>query len=120
MDERSTRLTRTGLAAAVATAVAASVCCIGPILAATLGLTSLATLVRYEPLRPMLIGATVLLLIGAFVLAYRRPAECAPGSMCESAGADRVQRINRTALWVLTATVVIILTFPTWSTWLFR
>src|SRR6266550_4177618 len=104
MDERSAqRLRRTGLAAAVATAVGASICCIGPILAATLGLTGLATLVRYEPLRPVLSGASVVLLIGAFVLSYRTPAECAPESICDSAGASRVQRINRTVLWLITA-----------------
>ena len=47
MDERKEQsLTKAGLAVSVVTAVAASICCIGPIAAAFLGLTSFAALVK--------------------------------------------------------------------------
>lgn len=117
--EKETSLTRAGLAASVAAAAGASICCIGPIAAAFLGLTSFGALVKYEPLRPILSIVTLAFLGGAFYLAYRkRPAEaCEPGSLCAIQGPTRVQRINRIVLWVVTALVVIILTFPNWSNW---
>ena len=121
MDEQQTqRLTRAGLAASVVAALGASICCIGPILAAAFGLTSLAALVRYEPLRPVLTGMTVLFLAGAFVLTYRQRADaaCAPGSVCDTHG-PRVRRINRAMLWATAIIVLAALTFPMWSNWIF-
>lgn len=120
MDNRKeeSRL-RLGMAASVIAAVGASICCVGPIAAAFLGFTSLAALVKYEPLRPVFSVITLGFLGSAFYLAYRkRPAEvCEPGSVCATHGPTRVQRINRIALWVVTAVVLAILTFPTWSNW---
>lgn len=118
-EQREQTLTKAGLAASIGAAVAASMCCIGPIAAAFLGLTSFGALVKYEPLRPILSIVTLAFLGGAFYLAYRkRPAEaCEPGSLCAVQGPTRVQRINRIVLWVVAAAVVIILTFPTWSNW---
>jgi len=52
ISNRDQSLRKAGLAASVLTAVGASVCCIGPIAAAVLGIGSLGGLVRYEPLRP--------------------------------------------------------------------
>jgi mercuric ion transport protein len=121
MDERKEeRFARAGMAMSVAAAFGASVCCIGPIVAAMFGITSLAALVKYEPLRPLFAAITVVLLAAAFYMTYRkRSAEaCAPGSVCETQGVDRVQRINRVALWIAAALALIVLTFPTWSTWL--
>lgn len=117
MEEKS--ISKAGLLAAVAAALGASICCIGPILAAFLGLTSFGALVKYEPLRPLFAGITVAFLGTAFYFAYRkRPAEaCEPGSICATQGPTRVLRINRIVLWVVTAIVLVILTFPTWSNW---
>ncbi|HYS54623.1 MAG TPA: mercuric transporter MerT family protein [Thermoanaerobaculia bacterium] len=120
MDERQERsLTQAGLTASVVTAIAASICCIGPIVAAFLGFTSLAALAKYEPLRPLFAGITVALLGGSFYFSYRKPpAEtCEPGSVCAKHGATKVQKINRIVLWAITAIVIIVLTFPTWSNW---
>jgi len=112
-------LTKAGLAASVVAAVAASICCIGPIAAAFLGFTSFAALVKYEPLRPLFTAITVAFLGASFYLAYRkRPADtCEPGSICATHGATKVQKINRIVLWTVTAMVVVILTFPVWSNW---
>ena len=119
MDERNQHsLTIAGLAASVVAAFGASICCIGPIAAAFLGLTSFGALVKYENLRPLFTGVTFIPLAGAFYLTYRkRPAEaCEPGSICAT-HPTLVNRINRVGLWVVTATVLIVLTFPTWSNW---
>ncbi len=113
-------LATAGLATAVLTAFGASICCIGPILAAFLGLTSFGALVKYEALRPMFAGVTLLFLGTAFYVAYRKRAAeaCEPGSLCATHGPARVERINRLVLWVVTAVVIVVLTFPTWSNWI--
>jgi mercuric ion transport protein len=119
ISNRDQSLRRAGLAASVLTAVGASVCCIGPIAAAVLGIGSLGGLVRYEPLRPYFTVMTLALLAVAFYITYRRkPAEaCAPDSLCETHGQDRIAKLNRIVLWVVTTIVLAVLTFPTWSGW---
>lgn len=119
MDDRKQQsLTKAGLAASVFAALGASICCIGPIAAAFLGLTSLGALVRAEKFRPLFAGVSFIFLAGAFFLTYRtRPADaCQPGSVCAT-HPTTVGRINRVVLWVVTAIVLIVLTFPTWSNW---
>lgn len=119
MDQgKQARVARIGMAASVATAFGASICCIGPIVAVMFGMTSLAALAKYEPLRPVFGVVTVALLAVAFYATYKRPAvECEPGSVCASQGPDRVQKFNRIALWLATTAVIIVFTFPTWSAW---
>lgn len=118
-DTKETSIAKAGLAGSIVAAVGASICCIGPIAAAFLGLTSMGALVKYEPYRPVLTVVTLAFLAGAFYLAYRkRPAEaCESGSLCATEGVTRVQKINRIVLWFVTGLVVLILTFPTWSNW---
>ncbi|MBW3564507.1 MAG: hypothetical protein KY459_07265 [Acidobacteria bacterium] len=100
---------------AIITAVGASLCCIGPILAATFGVSSLAALSKYGFLRPWLAVLTVVLLGISFYLAYRKPKECRTGSVCETHGTDRIQRWNRVVLWTATIIIALVLTFPEWS-----
>jgi mercuric ion transport protein len=107
------------MAVSIVAALGASVCCIGPIVAVTFGITSLAALGKYEPLRPVFTAMTLAFLGLAFYSTYRGgPAECEPGSVCSAHGPDRVNRINRFVLWVVTGIALIILTFPTWSEWI--
>lgn len=120
MDQRrQTRVARFGMAASIAAAFGASVCCIGPIVAVMFGMTSLAALAKYEALRPVFGVVTFALLAVAFYATYKRPAEgtCEPGSLCETTGPDRMQRINRIAIWIATIVAVVVFTFPTWSGW---
>lgn len=121
MEERHrSRIRTAGLAGGVATAFAASICCIGPIVAATLGLTSLGALARYESLRPLFGGISIVFVAVAFFLTYRDRGDvaCQPGSACEIHGTDRVGRVNRTVLWIAAIVVAVVLTFPTWSNWI--
>jgi mercuric ion transport protein len=118
-EDRHSRVARLGMASSVATALAASICCIGPIIAVMFGMTSLAALAKYEPLRPLFGAATAVLLAVAFYATYRRRADaCEPGSVCATQGVDRVQKANRLALWLATFVAVIVFTFPTWSAWI--
>ncbi len=97
------RLLETG---AIGSAIAASVCCLGPLLLAVLGLGGGALLVKFGPYRPFFAVLTVLFLGAAFYLAYRRPprGDCEADSACARPGVRR-----RAGLWIAT-TVVIVLT----------
>ncbi len=106
----------TGVAALLSAALA-SVCCIGPLIAVTLGLTSLgfaAKLVRY---RPYFLGLTATALAFGFYRAYRqRPVECEDGSCKMSSGS----RTMKTSLWIVAVFALALATFPKWSTCLLK
>jgi mercuric ion transport protein len=103
---------------AIASAVAASICCFGPLVLAVLGLGGGALLLKLEPYRPYSLAAAALFLGAGFSLAYRRPSEkeCAPGSACAAPSSRTGQRI---ALWVVAAIVALAAAFPYYSKWLF-
>ncbi len=103
---------------AIASAIAASICCFGPLALALLGLGGGSLLLKLEPYRPYSLAAAALFLGAAFYLAYRRPPEeaCAPGSACAAPSSQRGQRI---ALWIATAVVVLAAAFPYFSKWIF-
>lgn len=99
------------LGAAVAAALAASVCCLGPILLVSLGaggawIGSLSTL---EPFRPWLMLLTALLLAFAFRRTYRRREACADGAACAR---PAVRQGSRVALWLVTVAVAGLLVLP--------
>jgi mercuric ion transport protein len=102
---------------ALGAAVAASICCIGPLLLAITGLGGGALLLRFTPLRPFFLIATALLLAGAFVLSYRRKEKCEPGDPCAD---PRAQRIQRFLLWIATILIVLLAAFPYYATYLFK
>lgn len=105
-------------AGAVASAIAASICCIGPLALALLGLGGGALLLKSAPYRPYLLVATALFLGAAFHLTYRRPPpeECAPGSACAQPASRKAQKI---VLWIVTVIVVLAAAFPYFSGALF-
>lgn len=80
----STNQEKRSIAAVIAAALAASVCCVGPLLLVMLGIggARVGNLTALEPFRPYLIGLTLLLLGYAFYKIYSKPkAEaCAPSS----------------------------------------
>src|SRR5437867_10253462 len=90
---------------AIGAAIGASICCLGPLLLAAMGLGGGALLLKFEPYRPYFLAATTGLLGGAFYLTYRKPppAECEPGSICGRPSSRRGQKI---ALWIVAALVV--------------
>lgn len=98
--------------AALAAAVLASSCCIGPMVLAVLGAGSFGFATALAPYRPYFLGLTFLLLAGAFYTVYRKPANaeacCAEEAACAVGG----QRRNKTVLWVVTALVLGAAAFP--------
>ena len=93
---------------AVGSAIAASICCLGPLLLAVLGLGGGALFLKFEPYRPVFAILSLLLLGGAFFLAYRKaPSEaCEPGSACAPPARKR-----RVGLWVATGVVALLTAF---------
>lgn len=98
----------------VVTAVAASICCMGPVVAAALGAGALgAASIKLEPYRPWFLGLTVILVGAAFATTYRRPgAECADGSCAPSS-----RRTAKIVLWVTVALVGLVAAFPYYIEW---
>lgn len=100
----------------VIAALGASACCLGPVVFSILGAGALSVAsTKLEPLRPLFVGLTAVLLSAAFVVTYRRtPAEaCAPGETCPPAG----NRAAKIILWVATIVALLLVTFPYYIDW---
>jgi mercuric ion transport protein len=115
--ERRPRRSQAGVLAAlaaVAAAVGASLCCIGPLLFVTLGVgAGLAS--TFEPLRPLFSAlAAIGLGIGFYVVYGRKPAAevCGPGDTC---AVPRNRRRDRVILWTATVLAVLLWSFNYWS-----
>lgn len=112
-NSKSEKSSRRSIAGAVLAAVAASICCVGPLLLLALGIGGawIGTLTALEPYRPLFIVATFLFLGYAFYRIYRKPKaeECEDGSYCANPRSDK---INKIALWTVTFLVLILLTIP--------
>ena len=76
--------------------VAASLCCIGPLVSLTLGLGSYAASAGFADWRPVFLGVTFVLLGAAWYFAYRRSrGECKDGTCARPPG-----RAARISLWL--------------------
>ncbi len=94
-------------------AIAASLCCIPPILFALTGVSILGASAIFAEWRPYLLGVTFGLLALGFYFAYRPAKEaCAPGSACAM---PRTKRSGRLMLWVASVAVVLFAAFPYYS-----
>lgn len=94
---------------AVLSAALASICCLGPLVLAGLGLGGLGLTAELTKYRPLFLGITVVLLgVAFFLTSRRREGRCADGS-CEFRSSSRTMKI---ALWVITVGVVPLATFP--------
>ncbi len=97
--------------------ILASVCCIGPLVFALLGISGAAFAQRFEPLRPYFLVATYALLGGAFYSSYRpTQTECGPGEACEM---PRTNRLGKVMLWIAAVVVLLTTAFPWYSVYLF-
>jgi len=98
--------------AAVAAALA-SVCCLGPLVLAAVGLSAAGFAAFFEPLRPLFLLATAVLLGTAFYTAYFRKAAC------EVRDRARVRR-TRAVLWLAALGVALLAFFPAYGGSLLR
>lgn len=102
---------KSSLFAGVLAAIGASVCCVGPLVLLMLGIGGawVAELTAMEPLRPWLIGATLLFLGIAFRRLYLQPQVCAPGAACAE---PKVLARQRLIFWIVTLALVVLLSVP--------
>jgi len=94
-----------GLLGALAAGIAASVCCLGPLVLVALGATGawIGNLSALEPYRPLFMLAASGFLAFAYYRVYRsQPEACEPGSACARPGA---KTINKVSLWLITLVV---------------
>ncbi|UPT75372.1 MAG: mercuric transporter MerT family protein [Elusimicrobiota bacterium] len=98
--------------AALASAGLASICCLGPLIAAGLGLGSLGLAAGLSKYRPLFLTMTGVVLAVAFYLAYRkRSVACVDGS-CELRSGGRAMKAG---VWMVAALAAAMATFPSWS-----
>ncbi len=96
--------------------IVASVCCIGPLVFALMGISGAAFASTFEPLRPYFLVLTYALLSGAFYQTYRRQrTACGPGEACE---VPRTNRLGRALLWLAAVIVVLVTAFPYYAAYL--
>lgn len=101
------------IGASLIAGIAASLCCILPIVFALAGAGIVGASAFFAAWRPYLLGITFLLLGLGFYFAYRKPKHaCEPGSVCEKPATNRTGRIG---LWITTAVVLIVAAFPYYS-----
>lgn len=88
---------------AIVAAIAASLCCIGPLLFAVLGLGAFGAASVFEAGRPFLLAFAVLALAFGFYRSYFSKESCAPGDACAT---KPVNRFNRMFLWLASFAVL--------------
>lgn len=108
----STKVVLPGIGGVFA-AVGSAVCCAGPIVAVSLGVSG-AGLSAFEPFRPYFLGATAFFLVtGFWMLDREESAACVPGKPC---GDPAIRRRMKATLWIATGVAVLFATFPSWQT----
>jgi mercuric ion transport protein len=113
------KLSREGvtLVGALAAGLAASACCLGPLVLAIVGIGGVASALALAPYRPYLLVLTAAFLGLAFYLTYRRPVSaCGPGTACEM---PKANRSGKMLLWLVTLVVILAATLPYYSRYLF-
>lgn len=93
-------------------ALAASACCWLPLGLIVFGVSAGGVSAWFEHYRWLFLGITVVLLSAGFYLVYREP-HCKPGSVC-STPILKMQRLNRSMLWIATVFVIISALFPSY------
>jgi len=111
-DEREkSELPKGTLLAGIVTGIAASICCIGPLLLLTLGVSGswIGSLSAFEPYRPVFIAVTLLFLGLAFRKLYLVPQSCQVDKPCSLPANLRRQRIT---FWIVSIAVLATMGFP--------
>ncbi len=107
--QRINKKTKAPIFAALVTAILASICCLGPIVLAVLGVGGAGLFSKFENLRPYLFGLTAVLLGLAFFFTYRkRKVKCEDGT-CKI---HKASKWNKIALWVATVLIMLFIAFP--------
>lgn len=105
--------------ASVGAAALSSACCWLPLLLLAFGLSAGGVAGFFESVRPYFLVAAVVFLAAGFYFAYFRKPACEPGETCTVPN-PKLQRFNRSMLWVATVFVIAFALFPYYSPALVR
>jgi copper chaperone CopZ len=97
------------LGSAFVAAIAASLCCILPVLAVAFGLGAFGIASVFETLRPFLLVVVFLALAFGFYQTYFRRENCGEGEICAT---KPIGRFNQIILWTATVAVIAVAAFP--------
>ncbi len=105
------RTQKLSLGAAALSAVAASACCLGPLLLAALGVGGAGAVAAFSAYRPYFLALTAALLMVGFYFAYRKPRQVdgADGCGCES---SKAKGVRRAGLWTAAVVVLVVAMAP--------
>lgn len=95
------------------TAIAASLCCVGPFVLVSLGVSGswISSLSKFDSYRPFFILFTLLMLLYAGWMLYRPIENCLEGSICSI---PRLRKNYRILYWVIATCTIILITSPYW------
>jgi len=109
----NSNLERASLVGSALAAIVASVCCLGPFVLVTVGISGawISNLAAFEPYRPYAIAVALVCMVLAYRKIYATPAPeaCEPGTLC---AVPQTRRIYKVMFWVVSAMVLIALGFP--------
>ena len=99
-------------------AIVGSLCCVGPLVLLTMGISGawISQLTALEPYRPIFIGVMAVFIGLAFRQLYIVPARCAMGEACAN---PRLQRRQRQIFWVVVVGLGALIAFPWYAPLLF-
>jgi mercuric ion transport protein len=104
---------KVGLLGSALAALAASTCCLGPLVLIALGISGawIGHLTALAPYRPIFIGIAVIFLVFAYRQIYRRAATqvCDSGASCAS---PKTQRLYQLLFWSVAMWVLLAVVFP--------
>jgi mercuric ion transport protein len=107
------KLTKTTLVGGALAAIAASACCLGPLILVSLGIGGawVSNLTLLDPFRPVFIALALACMALAYLKIYRGPAadECQPGSLCAMPQTNPRYRVM---FWIVSSLVLVALAYP--------
>jgi len=92
-------------------AILASVCCLGPLVLISLGVSGawISNLAALEPYRPWFIGAALVAMVFAWCRIYRPAQTCQPSKAC---AVPQVRTAYKVAFWGVALLIITALVFP--------
>ncbi|WP_297185390.1 mercuric ion transporter MerT [uncultured Porticoccus sp.] len=98
--------------------VLASICCLGPLVLITLGVSGawIGNLTVLEPYRPLFIGIALVAMFFAWRRIFRPPKSCQPEDAC---AARQVRLAYKVFFWVVSVLILIALVFPYVLPWFY-
>ncbi len=98
----------------VSAALVSALCCAGPLVAVTLGVSGAGLSATFEPFRPYFLAGTALFLGFGFFMVHREEQKaCEPGKPCAE---PNVRRRMKIMLWIATGVAILFATYPRWQT----